>query len=43
VAVRTVAEYLRGETQVELVRFVLFSEETYDLFADALDGIAQMA
>lgn len=39
VAVRTVEEYLRGETQVELVRFVLFSEETYDLFADALGGI----
>ncbi len=39
VAVRTVAEYLRGETQIELVRFVLFSEETYDLFADALGGI----
>ncbi|MGH2401459.1 MAG: O-acetyl-ADP-ribose deacetylase [Candidatus Limnocylindria bacterium] len=43
VAVRTVAEHLRGDTQVELVRFVLFSEETYDLFADALDGIAEMA
>lgn len=43
VAVRTVAEHLRGETQVELVRFVLFSEETYDLFADALDAIAETA
>lgn len=36
VAVRTVAEHLRGETSVELVRFVLFSEETYELFAAAL-------
>jgi len=39
VAVETVAEYMRGETRVELVRFVLFSEETYDLFADALEGV----
>ena len=39
VAVETVAAYLRGETQVELVRFVLFSDETYDLFADALEGV----
>ncbi|MGQ0608137.1 MAG: O-acetyl-ADP-ribose deacetylase [Chloroflexota bacterium] len=36
VAVETVVEHLRGETRVELVRFVLFSEETHDLFADAL-------
>ncbi|CAN5206621.1 macro domain-containing protein [soil metagenome] len=36
VALRTVAEHLRGDTQVTLARFVLFSEETYDLFADAL-------
>src|SRR3989337_2774558 len=36
VAVRTVAEHLGGETALELVRFVLFSDETYELFADAL-------
>jgi O-acetyl-ADP-ribose deacetylase (regulator of RNase III) len=36
VAIDTVAEHLRGDTGVELVRFVLFSEETYNLFADAL-------
>ena len=36
VAVGTVADHLRGETGIELVRFVLFSEETFDLFADAL-------
>ncbi len=36
VAITTVAEHLRGATRVELVRFVLFSEETHDLFADAL-------
>jgi O-acetyl-ADP-ribose deacetylase (regulator of RNase III) len=36
VAVTTVAEHLRGETGIELVRFVLFSDETYGLFSDAL-------
>ena len=36
VAVQTVAAVLRGETGVEIVRFILFSEETYELFADAL-------
>jgi O-acetyl-ADP-ribose deacetylase (regulator of RNase III) len=36
VAVEAVASHLGGGTTLELVRFVLFSEETYDLFADAL-------
>ena len=36
VAVRTVAEHLRGDTRVDVARFVLFSDETYELFADAL-------
>lgn len=36
VAVATVAEHLRGTTSVEVVRFVLFSEETYERFAGAL-------
>jgi O-acetyl-ADP-ribose deacetylase (regulator of RNase III) len=36
VAVRAVADHLRGETGVELVRFVLFSDETYDHFESAL-------
>jgi O-acetyl-ADP-ribose deacetylase (regulator of RNase III) len=40
VALTTVAEHLRGDTALQLVRFVLFSEETYDLFADALDRLA---
>jgi O-acetyl-ADP-ribose deacetylase (regulator of RNase III) len=39
VGVRTVAEHLAGDTSIELVRFVLFSEETHDLFADALAAI----
>jgi O-acetyl-ADP-ribose deacetylase (regulator of RNase III) len=40
VAVRTVAEHLGGRTRVELARFVLFSDETYELFADALSELA---
>ena len=40
VAVRAVAEHLRGETGIELVRFVLFSDETYGHFADALATLA---
>jgi O-acetyl-ADP-ribose deacetylase (regulator of RNase III) len=39
VGVRTVAEHLQSDTSLELARFVLFSEETYDLFADALGAI----
>ena len=36
-AVTTVAAHLRGEaTGLEVARFVLFSEETYGLFAAAL-------
>lgn len=40
VAVTTVADYLAGETGIEFVRFVLFSEETYALFEAALDRLA---
>jgi O-acetyl-ADP-ribose deacetylase (regulator of RNase III) len=40
VGVGTVAAHLQGETRLKLARFVLFSEETYDLFADALAGIS---
>ena len=36
VAIQTVADHLGGATSIELVRIVLFSEETHDLFADAL-------
>ena len=38
VAVEAVASHLGAGMAPELVRFVLFSEETYDLFADALRG-----
>jgi O-acetyl-ADP-ribose deacetylase (regulator of RNase III) len=40
VAVGVVAEHLRGETGIELFRFVLFSDETYGHFADALATLA---
>jgi O-acetyl-ADP-ribose deacetylase (regulator of RNase III) len=36
VAVRTVAEHLRGTTQIALARFVLFSDDTFQVFAEAL-------
>ena len=36
VAVTTVAEHLAGATGVEVARFVLFSEDTYERFAGAL-------
>ena len=36
VAVRTVAEHLGGTTGIEVARFVLFSEETFELFEAAL-------
>jgi O-acetyl-ADP-ribose deacetylase len=39
VAVRAVAEHLRGETGVQLVRFILFSDETYGHFAKALEAV----
>ncbi|TMB52854.1 MAG: macro domain-containing protein [Chloroflexi bacterium] len=37
-AVRTVAQHLRGESSLTLVRFVLFSDETRRLFDAALAG-----
>jgi O-acetyl-ADP-ribose deacetylase len=36
IALATVIEHLESGSTVELARFVLFSEETYDRFADAL-------
>jgi len=36
VAVTAVTEHLAGDTGLNLVRFVLFSDDTYDLFAAAL-------
>ncbi|HEX5040800.1 MAG TPA: O-acetyl-ADP-ribose deacetylase [Candidatus Limnocylindria bacterium] len=40
VAVTTVADHLRGDaTRLEVARFVLFSEETYELFAAALSEV----
>lgn len=39
IALRTVADHVRGETSLELARFVLFSRETYNTFAAALDEL----
>ena len=39
IAVTTVADHLRTDTSVELVRFVLFSDETFELFEAALAAI----
>jgi O-acetyl-ADP-ribose deacetylase (regulator of RNase III) len=41
VAVQAVADHLRGETEIELVRFVLFSDETYGHFADAVTAAVE--
>jgi O-acetyl-ADP-ribose deacetylase (regulator of RNase III) len=43
VALETVADYLDGETGVELVRFVLRGAETYEAFADALEELRDSA
>lgn len=40
VALRTVADHLRAETSVELARFVLYSAETYQVFAHALREVS---
>ena len=40
VAIATVADHLHGTTMLELVRFVLFSEETYELFEEALADLS---
>jgi O-acetyl-ADP-ribose deacetylase (regulator of RNase III) len=42
VAINTVAEYLRGTTAIEIVRFVLFSEDTYERFAGALAELPEV-
>jgi len=39
VALRTVAEYLRGKTAIEEVTFVLFSDQDYETYSEALRGI----
>ena len=37
VALRTVADHMRGSTELEFVRFVLFSDDTFEVFRAALD------
>ena len=36
VALRTVADYLKGKTQIELVRFVLFGQPAFGVYVEAL-------
>ncbi len=43
IALRTVGEHLRTQTSIELVRFVLYSAETFRIFSDALRTVAQSA
>ena len=38
IAIETVMDFLRDHTQVRLVRFVLFGQEAYDAFEQALGG-----
>ncbi len=40
VALRSVADHLRGSTGVELVRFTLFSDDTFQVFEEALAELA---
>jgi O-acetyl-ADP-ribose deacetylase len=39
VAVRSVSGHLAAPTRIELVRFVLFSHDTFELFADAMASL----
>jgi O-acetyl-ADP-ribose deacetylase len=41
IALQTIADYLVTQSQLELVRFVLFDDDAYDAFAEALRGLAE--
>lgn len=43
IALRTVANHLHDETSLEIARFVLFSEPTYRVFADALSELRDVS
>ena len=36
IALKTVIDYVRDHREIELVRFVLFSQDIYDVFSDEL-------
>ncbi len=40
VALETTMQFLRGQDQLQLVRFVLFGQPAYGVFADALKSLA---
>ena len=42
IAVGAVADHLRGPTTINRATFVLFSEDTYRAFADALRGMRDL-
>jgi O-acetyl-ADP-ribose deacetylase (regulator of RNase III) len=39
IALKAIIDYLRGETTIELVRFVLFGKKTYDIFVEELNKL----
>lgn len=43
VALRTVSEHLRGETTLQVARFVLYSAQTHEVFSGALVGLGDTA
>lgn len=40
VALRAIAEYLKGDTSIELARFVLFGQSAFEVHAQALEELA---
>jgi O-acetyl-ADP-ribose deacetylase (regulator of RNase III) len=40
VALGTISDHLRGPTEIELVRFVLYSDDTFEVCRAALDAMA---
>ena len=43
IAVRTVSDHLRGETTLQVARFVLYSAEALEVFIQALAGLGETA
>ena len=40
VALRATAEYLKGDSAIDLVRFVLFGQSAFDVYLQALEELA---
>jgi len=41
IALKTVADYLKGHPEIKLVRFVLFDAKTFEVYKKSLDEIAK--